>query len=90
MKLFVGNLSSGVTEDILKSTFSEFGEILSVSVIMDRFSGNPKGFGFVEMVRNSDADKALKALNGTALMGKVVKVNQVQAKSKKQQKRRRY
>jgi RNA recognition motif-containing protein len=66
MNMYVGNLSYSVTEDDLKALFSEFGEVESVNVIKDKFSGRSKGFGFVEMPDNSEADKAIKALNGTS------------------------
>ena len=64
MNIYIGNLSYNVTEDSLRSMFEEFGEIESAKVIMDRFTGRSKGFGFVEMPGNSEADQAIKALNG--------------------------
>jgi len=56
MNIYIGNLSYGVNEDNLKSLFVEFGEVESVKVIKDRFTGRSKGFGFVEMPSNSEAD----------------------------------
>ena len=56
MNIYIGNLSYNVTEDCLRSIFVEFGEIKSAKVIMDRFTGRSKGFGFVEMPSNSEAD----------------------------------
>ena len=76
MNMYVGNLSFSVSEDDLKEAFSEFGEIESIKVIKDRYSGQSKGFGFVEMPSNSEADKAIKALNGTQMKGQAMKVNQ--------------
>ena len=76
MNIYVGNLSYTVTEDDLKAAFSEFGEVDSVNIIKDKFSGRSKGFGFVEMPNNSEADKAIEALNGTELKGRNLKVNQ--------------
>ena len=76
MNIYIGNLSYGVTEDNLRSLFEEFGEIESVKVITDRFTGRSKGFGFVEMPSNSEADQAIKALNGKFIEGRNIKVNQ--------------
>ena len=78
MNIYVGDLSSDVTEDDLKAVFSEFGEVDSVNIIKDKFSGRSKGFGFVEMPNNSEADKAIEALNGTELKRRNLKVNQAQ------------
>ena len=76
MNIYVGDLSYDVTEDDLKAVFSEFGEVDSLNIIKDKFSGRSKGFGFVEMPDNSEADKAIEALNGTELKGRNLKVNQ--------------
>lgn len=76
MNIYVGNLAYSVTEDQLRSAFSEFGSVDSVNVITDKFTGQSKGFGFVEMSDNSEADAAMKALNDTALGGRNMKVNQ--------------
>lgn len=59
MNIYIGNLSYNVTEDSLRSIFEEFGEIESAKVIMDRFTGRSKGFGFVEMPSNSEVDQAI-------------------------------
>ena len=61
MKIHVGNLAYNVTEDDLRGLFSSFGEVSSVNVVKERSSGQSKGFGFVEMLNNSEADKAMKA-----------------------------
>ena len=93
MNIYVGNLSYSVTEDSLKAMFVEFGEVESAKVIMDNFSGRSKGFGFVEMPSNSEADKAIKALNGKFIEGRNIKVNQANPgskSSKRSSKRRRY
>lgn len=90
MKIYVGNLAYGVTDEDLKEAFAEFGEVASAEIIKDRFSGQSKGFGFVEMPDNSGADAAIKALNGKALKGRNVKVNQAQPKGSRPQGRRRY
>ncbi len=90
MNMYIGNLAYDVTEDDLKNAFSEFGEVSSVKIIIDKFSGRSKGFGFVEMPSNSEADQAIKALNGKVLNGRSIKVNQAEAKRKRPQRRHRY
>ena len=67
MKLYVGNLPFTVSDTDLNETFSTFGEVSSVALMTDRFSGRSKGFGFVEMATNSAADAAIKGLNDTTL-----------------------
>ena len=76
MNLYVGNLSFNVTEDELREAFAEFGEVSSCKLIEDRETGRSKGFGFVEMDNNSEADAAIKALNDSPLKGRPIKVNQ--------------
>ena len=76
MNIYVGNLAYSVTEDELRTAFSQFGSVTSVNVITDKFSGQSKGFGFVEMADDSEADAAIKALNDTSLNGRNIKVNQ--------------
>ena len=90
MNMYIGNLAYDVTEDDLRNAFSEFGEVSSVKIIIDKFSGRSKGFGFVEMPSNSEADQAIKALNGKAFNGRSIKVNQAEAKRKRPQRRHRY
>ena len=92
MNMYVGNLAHNVTEEDLNKIFSEFGHVESVNIIKDRFSGQSKGFGFVDMPDNSEADKAIKGLNRTRYKGKDIKVNQANQKSrrKKGRKSRRY
>jgi RNA recognition motif-containing protein len=75
MNIYVGNLPYSITEEDLRSLFGEFGEIESAKVISDRHLGRSKGFGFVEMPSNSEADKAIKALNGKFIDGRNIKVN---------------
>ena len=79
-----------ITEDDLKDAFTEYGEVEKVNIIMDRFSGQSKGFGFVEMPNNPEADKAIKALNGIQLKGRNIKVNQAKPKDKSSSRRPRY
>ena len=90
MNMYVGNLAYSVTEDDLKTLFAEFGEVANVNIIKDKFSGQSKGFGFVEMPDNSEADKAIKALNGTELQGRDIKVNQARPRGERPSRRPRY
>jgi RNA recognition motif-containing protein len=90
MNIYVGNLPYNVTESDLKEAFSEFGEIASVTLISDKFSGQSKGFGFVEMPNNSEADAAIKALNESAFKGRNIKVNQAKPRGDRPQRRPRY
>lgn len=83
MKLYVGNLPYSVTEDDLRQMFGEFGEVGSVNIITDKFSGQSKGFGFVEMPDNSQADAAIKALNDTAQKGRNIKVNEARPREQR-------
>ena len=81
MNLYVGNLPYNVTEDQLRSTFAAYGEVSRVNLITDKFSGQSKGFAFVEMADNAAADAAIKALNDTAMGGRNIKVNQAKPRS---------
>ena len=83
MNIYVGNLAYSVTEEDLKEAFEAFGELTSVNLISDKFSGQSKGFGFVEMPNNSEADAAIKALNETALKGRNIKVNQAKPRGER-------
>jgi superfamily II DNA/RNA helicase len=76
MNIYVGNLAYGVTQDELREAFGAYGKIESVNLITDKFTGESKGFGFVEMSSNSEADAAIKGLNETPLKGRNMKVNQ--------------
>lgn len=88
MNMYIGNLAFTVTEDDLKDLFTPYGEIVSVNIITDKFSRQPKGFAFIEMPSNSEADKAIKALNGSELKGKNIKVNQAEPTRKKRNRSR--
>ena len=85
MNIYCGNLAYAVTEDDLRTAFAEYGEVTSVNVITDKFSGQSKGFGFVEMAENSEADAAIKALNDTALGGRNIRVNQAKPREDRPQ-----
>lgn len=75
MKIFVGGISRNVNEDQLKEVFGKFGEVTSSTIIIDRLTGRPKGFGFVEMSNDEEAKKAIETLNGTELDGRPIGVN---------------
>ena len=90
MNIYVGNLPYNLTEDDLKAAFSEFGEVSSANIVMDKMSGQSKGFGFVEMPDNSEADQAIKALNESALNGRNIKVNQARPRGERSPRRPRY
>jgi RNA recognition motif-containing protein len=80
-KLYVGNLPFTTTEDELRSTFGAHGSVHSVNVIMDRETGRPRGFAFVEMEDASGAQAAIRALDGTQLGGRSLKVSEAQERS---------
>jgi len=75
-KLYVGNLSWGTTDTALRDAFSQCGEVVSAQVIMDRMSGRSKGFGFVEMGTQEEADAAIAKWNGVELDGRALTVNE--------------
>ena len=76
MNLYVGNLPYSVTESELSSAFGKFGEVGSAKIIMDRDSGQPKGFAFVEMANKSEAIKAISDLNGSIMNEREIVVNE--------------
>ena len=83
MNIYVGNLAFNVTEDDLRTLFSSFGEVSAVNIIKERSSGQSKGFGFVDMPNNSEADKAMKGLNGARLKDQLIKVSQAKPPAKR-------
>jgi len=76
MNIYVGNLRYNMSEDALKEIFEEYGQVASVKIIRDRFSGESKGFGFVEMASDDDAKKAIAELNGKEVDGRALRVNE--------------
>ncbi|PKN68688.1 MAG: RNA-binding protein [Deltaproteobacteria bacterium HGW-Deltaproteobacteria-12] len=78
--LYVGNLSFKVTDDDLRSNFSEAGEVASAAIIKDKFTGQSKGFGFVEMKTEEGAAEAVKKFHGGMLDGKAITVNEARPK----------
>jgi len=81
MKIYVGNLSYEVTEQDLRQEFEAFGQVASVDIITDKFSGRPKGFGFVEMATKSEAEAAIADLNGKTLKERTVVVNEARPRT---------
>ncbi len=81
MRIYIGNLSREVTEEDLKQAFEEFGEITSVNILKDKFSGRSRGFGFVEMPVRTEAEAAINALNGTELKGRPLNVNEARPRT---------
>ena len=80
MNIYVGNLPFGTTEDELEQTFAAHGTVISAKIITDRETGRSRGFGFVEMESDSDAQAAIEALNGSDLGGRTLVVNQARPK----------
>ena len=80
-KLYVGNLSYDVTKEELEKIFSEYGSVSDAIIISDRDSGRPKGFGFVEMEDSSEADKAIKELDGKTINDRNIRVNEARPKT---------
>jgi RNA recognition motif-containing protein len=81
--IFVGNLSFGATEDSVRTMFEAYGTVERVSIVTDRDTGRAKGFGFVEMSANSDADRAIAELNGRELDGRALNVNEARPKTER-------
>lgn len=81
MNIYVGNISREATEDDLRQAFGQFGTVSSVSLIKDKFSGESRGFGFVEMSSKEEAQAAMNALNGKELKGRALTVNEARPKS---------
>jgi len=83
MNIYVGNLARQATEDDLRGAFEAFGQVESVNIIKDRFSGESRGFGFVEMPSKEEAQKALDEMNGKDLMGRALNVNEARPRSER-------
>mgnify|MGYP001766652588 CR=1 FL=1 len=82
-KLFVGNLSFNATQNQLQDLFGAHGTVLEVDVIKDRFSGRPRGFGFVTMETKEGADAAIQALNGKEIDGRALTVNEARPREER-------
>jgi len=81
MNIYVGNLSYGVTEEDLKQAFEGFGQVETVKIIKDRYSGESKGFGFVEMPAKGEAESAINDLNGKDLKGRALNVSEARPRT---------
>jgi cold-inducible RNA-binding protein len=82
MKLYVGNLPESMTDDKLKTIFAEAGPVASAKVITDRYTGQPRGFGFVEMETKVDGQRAISMFNGKDVDGNQLKVNEARPQAK--------
>lgn len=81
MKIFVGNLSRSATPEALRQEFEKFGQVVSVDIIKDKFSGESKGFGFVEMPSKTEAQAAISGLSGREVDGKSLNVNEARPRN---------
>jgi RNA recognition motif-containing protein len=81
MNIYVGNLPREVTESELQEAFTAFGEVASCKIITDRYSGESRGFGFVEMPTDDEANEAITGLNGTEMKGRTLTVNKARPRS---------
>lgn len=82
-KVYVGNMNYGTAENQLRDLFAQYGEVLSVNIIVDRYTGKAKGFGFVEMTNDEEARSAIEALNGFEFMGRQLRVNEAEDKPRR-------
>lgn len=89
MNVYVGNLSYDVTEESLKELFEAHGGVASVNIIKDKYTGQSKGFAFVEMDRQFEAEEAIKKLNGSLFSGRNLKVNLARTKTERSKSRSR-
>lgn len=81
MNIYVGNLSHSATENDLRQAFEKHGEVTRVNIPTDRETSQPRGFGFIEMPKNNEAQAAMTALNGTELKGREISVNEARPKT---------
>jgi len=87
MNIYVGNLSYQMSEDELRDAFGAFGEVSSVKILMDRETGRSRGFGFVEMPNQSEAETAIAQLNGKDVGGRALRINEARPREQQQQRR---
>jgi len=81
MNIYVGNLANSATEDDLRQAFEAFGEVSNINIIKDRFSGESRGFGFVEMPTKAEAEAAIEGMNGQEIQGRAVNVNEARPRT---------
>jgi len=84
MNIYAGNLSRDVTEEDLRQAFEAFGQVESANIIKDKFSGESRGFGFVEMPSKNEAQTAITEMNGKDLKGRIINVNEARPRSDRQ------
>jgi RNA recognition motif-containing protein len=90
MNIYVGNLPYNVTKEELQEIFAEYGEVSNVNMIIDKYTEQSKGFAFVEMTRQADAEEAIKALNSSMMKDRKLKVNQARPKEERNRRPRKY
>jgi RNA recognition motif-containing protein len=83
MNIYVGNLSSSTTEEMMRQAFEAFGQVSSANIIKDKYSGQPRGFGFVEMPNEPEAQAAIQNLNGKELAGQAINVSEARPRNDK-------
>jgi len=83
MNIYVGNMSYSMSEDELRDAFATYGTVTSARLVMDRETGRPKGFGFVEMANDNEANAAIEALNGTEMGGRELKINEARPREER-------
>ena len=89
MNIYVGNMSYDLTETDLQELFEEYGPVSKATIIKDRDTGNPKGFGFVEMENQADGEQAIRDLDGSAVKGRDIKVNEARPREDRSGPKRR-
>lgn len=88
MNIYIGNLNYGVSEEDVRARFEQFGEVASVKIITDKFTGRSKGFGFVEMESDADGRQAIEQLNGQQFENRNMVVNEARPKTENRERRR--
>ena len=83
MNIYIGNISYNVREDELRTTFGSFGQVESIKIIRDKYSGQSKGFGFVDMPSRAEGQSAIDGLNGKEKNGRILKVNEARPRSER-------
>ncbi len=81
MNIYVGNMSRNASEEDLREAFEAFGQVTSINIIKDKFSGEPRGFGFVEMQGKAEAQAAIDGMNGKELKGRTLNVNEARPRT---------
>jgi len=81
MNIYVGNLSYDATDETIRQAFEAFGQVTSARIIKDKYNGQSRGFGFVEMLEQAQAQAAIKSLNGKELLGKQMSVNEARPRT---------